>query len=270
MSARRGASTSASTTEDGPATASRPPGYPPLIEVRVGRHSFRVVDDEFAAFWERVTDGDWEPHSFAVIDHFVSSGLTFVDIGAWIGPLSLYAAHLTDRCHAIEPDGRARACLEANIALNPPLAERIVVHPVAIAERPGVARLGSITSAVGGDSMSSLLFGDADASWPVECVTLEAFVGTLPPGPLGLVKIDIEGYEVSVLEGSRSYLAASHPPLYLSVHASFWDEPRPTMERLLDLLSTYRELLTPALEPIAPDDLLDDDHLSGLFELVAV
>jgi FkbM family methyltransferase len=240
------------------------------VDVQVGRYVFSVVDDEFAPFWERVTAGDWEPCSFTLLDHFLSSGATFVDIGAWIGPLTLYAAHLAGSCHSVEPDARARACLEANVALNPNLAERIVVHGVAVAESTGRRRLGSVTSTVGGDSMSSLLFGEEPASWSVDCVTLEALLRGLGSGPPGLVKIDVEGSEVEALCGSERYLAEYRPPLFLSVHARFWPDPLPRMERLLDVLSSYPELLTPELAPLDPRRLLDADHLGGLFELVAI
>lgn len=242
------------------------------MDVTVGRHRFAVVNDEYGPFWQRVSARDWEPDSFAVLDHFLTATSTFLDVGAWIGPLTLYAARLAGACHAIEPDERARACLAANISVNPDLMDRITIHPVAIAESAGPGRLGSVTSRVGGDSMSSLLYSDAPATWPVDCVTLEDFVGILGPDAvrLDLVKLDIEGTEVEVLSGSRHYLQRNRPPLFVSVHARFWADPLPRLERLLDVLSCYHELLTPRLVPLDRRRLLDADHQHGLFELVAI
>ena len=62
------------------------------MEVAVGRARFQVTDDEHAAFWHRVVAGDWEPDSFRVLDRMLFPGCTYVDVGAWIGPLTLYAA----------------------------------------------------------------------------------------------------------------------------------------------------------------------------------
>jgi FkbM family methyltransferase len=240
------------------------------MDVKVRAQSFAVRVDTFAAFWARVAAGDWEPDSFAVIERFVVPGTTFVDIGAWIGPLTLYAASVAGAVHAIEPDPVARAVLQANIGLNPRLAERIQVHAVAVGAKTGSARLGNITSACGGDSMSSLLYADAPVSWAVDCTTLDRFL-TAVDGPVpSLIKIDTEGTEVELLDAARDWLAATRPPLLLSVHARFWPDPYPPLTRLAELLSGYRELLTPWFSPLDPQTLLDDEHAHGVFELVAM
>jgi len=205
-----------------------------------------------------------------VLQRFLTPSSTFVDIGAWIGPLTLYGAHLAGHCHAVEPDPLARAALTANIALNPELSNPINEHPVAVAEFEGKAKLGSITSSSGGDSMSSLLFGHSSVSWTVECVTLEGLIDSLGIVTPCLVKIDIEGGKVEVLSGSWEYIERVKPPLFLSVHGKFWPDPPPRMERLLNVLSTYREILTPQFMPVSLGTLLDADHLGGLFEIVAL
>jgi len=238
------------------------------MKVQVRDVEFHVEEDEFAPFWRRVTAGDWEPASFGVLDRMLTTDSTFLDIGAWIGPLTLYAANLAPRCHAVEPDPRARAGLLANIARNPRLAGRIQVHPEAVGEVSGQGRMGNITSDVGGDSMSSLLFGTAANAWAVECVTLEGLISGI--GTPSLVKIDIEGAEVEMLNGSREYIEKSRPPLFLSVHGRFWPDPLPRMRALLDALMAYREILTPEFVPIDRRRLLDQHHLGGLFEILAV
>jgi FkbM family methyltransferase len=240
------------------------------VHVSVRAQSFVVQEDAFAAFWARVAAGDWEPDSFGVIDRLVAPGTTFVDLGAWIGPLTLYAAFVAGSVEAVEPDPVARATLQANIELNPRLADRIRVHAVAIGDRSGLARLGNITSASGGDSMSSLLYENARTSWAVDCTTLDRFLAAIDGPPPSLIKIDTEGTEVELLDAARDWLAATHPPLLLSVHARFWPDPYPRLTRLVDLLSSYRELLTPWFSPMTPRDLLDDEHAHGVFELVAV
>ena len=245
------------------------------MEVTVGSQRFVVTDDEHAAFWDRVTAGDWEPDSFRVLDRMLLPGCTFVDVGAWIGPLTLYAATVAGCCHAFEPDPVARAALEANLRLNPALARRVVVHAEAVAARPGPVRLGNITSERGGDSMSSLLFAGADTGWEVPSVTLSevlTMVATTPASPLGLVKIDIEGSEVEVLEAALEMIEDQHPPLFLSVHPRFWEDTGPRQRRLevlASVLSSYPEVLTAALEPMALESMFDQDHRGGLFELLA-
>ena len=245
------------------------------MEVVVGRARFVVTDDENAAFWHRVVAGDWEPDSFRVLDRMLFPGCTFVDVGAWIGPLTLYAATIAGCCHAFEPDPVARAALEQNLLLNPDLARHVIVHPEAVAAHPGQVQLGNITSDQGGDSMSSLLFDGADTGWDVKSVTLREVLTAVatPHAPrLGLVKIDIEGSEAEVLAAARDLIEDQHPPLFLSVHARFWEETGPRQERLevlASVLSCYPEVLTASLEPMTLESMFDQEHRGGLFELLA-
>jgi FkbM family methyltransferase len=46
----------------------------------------------------------------------------------------------------------------------------------------------------------------------VPCIRLDDLV---PTGTVGLIKIDVEGYELQVLEGSSNIIARSHPVLYV-------------------------------------------------------
>jgi FkbM family methyltransferase len=222
------------------------------------------------AFWARVVDGTWEPASYAVLDRFLAPDLVMVDIGAWIGPLTLYAAGLKARVQAYEPDPVARAELAANVARNPELAERVTISPLAVGPGAGDLRLGNRTSARGGDSMSSLLFADARVGWPVRSVGLTELLTPIPAELLGLVKIDIEGAEVEMLEPAAELLERCQPPLLLSVHARFWQpDPWPRLRRLADLLAGYEVLLTPDFEPFPAGRILTEPYASGLLELVA-
>jgi FkbM family methyltransferase len=239
------------------------------MNVTRGSVQFSVGGDH-DAFWARVVDGDWEPASYAVLDRFLAPDLIMVDIGAWIGPLTLYAAGLKARVLAYEPDPVARAELAANLALNPELAERVTILPLAVGPGAAEVRLGNRTSARGGDSMSSLLFADARVGWPVRSVGLTDVLSAIPAELLGLVKIDIEGAEAEMLEPAAELLARAQPPLFLSVHARFWQpDPLPRLRRLADLLAAYEVLLAPDFEPLPPERFLTEPYAGGLFELVA-
>lgn len=240
------------------------------MNVTVRTRSFAVRQGAYPVFWGRVAEGNWEPGSFAVIDRFVAPGTTFVDIGAWIGPLTLFAASVAGEVHAIEPDPFARKLLQANIGLNPGLAERITVHDLAIGDRIGRAKLGNMTSPRGGDSMSSLLYSDAPLSWAVNCTTLDRFLAAVGCPSPSLIKIDTEGTEVELLGAVHDWLSTTRPPLLLSVHAPFWPDPHRSLSRLLDLLSCYQQLLTPSLSPIDRKTILDGEHARRFFELVAL
>ena len=64
-------------------------------------------------FW--YTIANWEPYSFAVLKQFSDKNKTFVDVGAWIGPLSLFASSSYKNVIAFEPDTKAFTELTNNI-----------------------------------------------------------------------------------------------------------------------------------------------------------
>jgi hypothetical protein len=66
--------------------------------------SFQRGSVVFESFWKSVERGEWEPYTFSVLDRFVTPETTVIDIGAWIGPVTLYAAKTAKHVFAIEPD----------------------------------------------------------------------------------------------------------------------------------------------------------------------
>jgi hypothetical protein len=71
----------------------------------------------------------------------------------------------------------------------------------------------------------------------VACTTLDSFVsasGVIPD----VVKIDVEGAELLVLEGARRVLEAHHPALILGVHP-YWLPHAHSVHQIFDLLNDF-------------------------------
>ncbi|MCR9222074.1 MAG: FkbM family methyltransferase [Alphaproteobacteria bacterium] len=205
--------------------------------IRRGAAVFRVALPEKLDrdYWAKVADERWEPETFRLFDAALGQApgagpggppRRLVDIGAWIGPTALYAAALGASVDAFEPDPVALGKLRANLALNPDLAARIAVHPVALAPAEAAAK-GTVELATeeAGNSMSGL-FRDAPERLTVAAATPDA--AGLPAlfETADLVKLDIEGGEFALLPALAPLLAASRPVLHLSLHARFLPEAR--------------------------------------------
>ena len=187
----------------------------PHRRVRLGQHEIAVADDQ-PTFWDRVEAGTWEPGTLATLIPLLSAGTTFLDLGAWVGPLSLLAAAEGARVVAVEADPAARDQLRRNLAANPVLAERIEVIEAAIAPEPGTVRLGARRKP--GDSMSSVLLADGPAGWTAPAITpamLAARLGS--PGRL-VVKIDVEGAEYALLPHLGPLLGGPEVSVLMSFH----------------------------------------------------
>ncbi len=154
-------------------------------------------------------------------------GSTFVDVGANIGTTTIAAlvAHPFGRAIAIEPAPDNQRLLRANIALNS-LHEQVVVHAAAASDAEGELELVLNAKNSGGHAIASHGrkptrpgAGGGHARVAVRAVTLDGLVarGELDPGAVGLLWMDVQGFEGHVLAGARS-LTSRGIPILLEFH----------------------------------------------------
>lgn len=155
-------------------------------------------------FWKVYLAGIWEPQTRALLEQILRPGDLFVDVGGWIGPVSLWALELGASVVAIEPDPVAAAEYRRNV----PSAE---LWEGAVSTTRGQAFIAPRDGAGFGDSMAKL----ADTGQPVETWTLQEILDGRVPA---LVKVDVEGHEVELCPQIGPLLAAMKVPLQVSFH----------------------------------------------------
>lgn len=212
-------------------------------------------------FWETVADGTWEPDTFRLIRavHTRRPGGAHLDVGAWVGPTSLFAAHFAARVVALEPDPRAFSELLGNFRLNAALAARATLLRHCLAPRggrvdmTGPAPLGSSMSRVHGAARVPAAAGKEEnwgprmASWPAECSTPAALAARagLRAAEIALIKVDVEGAEAALLPAIAAWLAAAlpagapRPTLLVELHRTFWPDAGADARRVADALATW-------------------------------
>ncbi len=174
------------------------------------------------------------------------TGGVFIDVGANIGSMSIYAlkSGVFSRAIAIEPDPHNVAILTRNFALNG-LAGRACAIAAAASAATGALRLIRHRKNHGAHSVESHSRADAQDCIGVPAVTLEDVLArqAVAPGEVALVKIDVEGHELAVLEGMGPLLQA-HVPILVELTADRSDGERlrrfkarlcPHYDRALDL-----------------------------------
>ena len=148
-----------------------------------------------------------EPHTASLFK--VERGNVFVDIGAHIGRYTLMAARYASKVIAIEPDPSNFLLLRENIALNS--FSNIITLQLALSRDQGRYRL---YVAGGSDTARSSL----EPEWRLDTAgrrkgvevtgeSLDNLIDSLGLQIIDWLKIDVEGHEVSVLEGGRYALA---------------------------------------------------------------
>ncbi len=183
--------------------------------VTVGGCTFNVVAGH-DTFWD-TCEASWEATTFEVLTSRLGPGSTFIDVGSWIGPMTLVAASRGARVVAYEPDPAATDELAANVAANPGFGALVSIQPFALWTSNGQRSLRG--GPVGlGEAMSSFS-GRAGRIGSIDVATIDARAAATSWPADALVKIDVEGAEYRLIPRLRPFLAAHHPTVVLSVHA---------------------------------------------------
>jgi FkbM family methyltransferase len=153
--------------------------------------------------------GTHEPAIAAVCEALQPGDCVF-DVGGHIGYTALLAAHYvgpSGRVIVFEPHPANRDRIAANLTLNPDLAARITVEPLAVSDEVGFARLG------GQESTASL----GSAGITVRTTTLDAYESEHRVRPR-LIKMDIEGAETRALPAGARLWGEVRPIVAVEVH----------------------------------------------------
>ena len=135
-----------------------------------------------------------------VIECGAHHGAQTVLLSRWVGD--------SGRVIVIEPIPENIEILRKNIALNE--LKNVVVVPKAAASRSGYITMRQ-------DSNGSVAHGGAiNNGLEVESVSLDELASDLNVMPT-FIKIDVEGYEYQILEGSRNILSTT-PAVFVEVH----------------------------------------------------
>ncbi len=148
------------------------------------------------------------------------------DVGAHFGYHSLALAAQGAQVVAFEPNALNAARLRENLARNPQLAARVRLRPEALSDREGTLEFVQSTDLEETSSGSHLAAGTPPAGElayerfqrvAVTCARADALIAAGEPPPT-VMKVDVEGAEVLVLEGARELLRRHKPLLLVEVH----------------------------------------------------
>ena len=212
----------------------------PVVGTVLHRMSHAVLDPE-ARIWVRVSKGParglWikvnprtgrdlcegtrESLVQESLARYLRTDMVLYDLGASFGLFTLIGARavgMGGRVFAFEPDPEVCRRLRENVARNGMSQVQIVESAVwsktgstsfvrtdpRLSPDMGLGRIGAAAS--GSDVIS------------VRCVALDDFVREAPPP--GMIKCDVEGAEVDVVEGARALLERQKPIIVCETHSA--------------------------------------------------
>ncbi len=200
--------------------------YRRRIQTDVRLNEFVVIT---CNLWDLVQYGMWwagdnyEVHQTRYFKSVIHSGAVVFDIGANVGFYSLVAAPLagpTGTVYCFEPMTQQFERLTQNISRNK--LARVFPQKLALSDRAGEAVI-HLTTPNNTGSASLLPASSARGSEfeeRVRCSTLDEFVATHELKRLDVMKIDVEGLELKVLQGGTSTIQRFRPTILIEVTQS--------------------------------------------------
>lgn len=157
--------------------------------------------------------GTYEKGTIQLLHRFLQPGQTYLDIGANIGLMSSIASGIVGnkgKVLAVEANPKTVEILQHNLALN--ACTNVSIFPFALGDAPGKATLYENWNVNRGGA--SLLAQDNEEGIEVAVDTID---NVFKNDAIHLVKIDVEGFELEVLNGGIEVLKTQRPVLIIEV-----------------------------------------------------
>lgn len=160
-----------------------------------------------------------EAFDVAIVRALLPYTKSFFDIGANTGIYCWIAAHhysknkIAGIVHTFEPQTDCVKALETTRSLNN-WESLVTVHPIGLGEK-----VGMVTLHLSGTG-SSVADDFAGTNLPTQTIKIDTFdniVSSLNNSPVDFVKIDVEGFELSVLKGGTKTIQKNIPILFIEI-----------------------------------------------------
>lgn len=168
----------------------------------------------------------WEQETFDILDRFANNNKVLIDIGSWVGPISLYYANKYRYIYSIEADKESVKILKRNIELNN--FNNIIVIEKAIYNKneniyfgPNEFRLSKEMNISVSQNRELKLY---NCDYKVEGITFKEILKKyqIDNVNIGMIKCDIEGGEENIINDILAHGYNYHIPIWMSFHVKWW------------------------------------------------
>lgn len=208
-----------------------------LVERQIHGSRMLLDTDDPGLSAELIRDGTREAEAPFILEEIIESGMVALDVGANLGFYALIEARAGARVTAVEPNPRNVEILKKNVALN---GYEITVVEAACGNKNGRARFMRHEKSNRGymiDMVAHRPGGTEEIM--VKEIPLDHIVERENLERIDLLRFDVDGYEVEMLEGAGGTLSMMGPGswIFCELHPSCFDDPvtelMPTLENLM-------------------------------------
>lgn len=158
-------------------------------------------------------NGTYESGTMKIMNDVLNKGGTFIDIGANIGLMSLYASRIIGnegKVLSFEPLLSTYKILIQNMSLNN--ARNIKAINNAIGSTNGIVEIFD-NSKINRGASSLIKTNQTKSSHRVPIKSLDTYLDENPIDSITCIKIDVEGWELEVLKGATKTLSGPDAPI---------------------------------------------------------
>jgi FkbM family methyltransferase len=185
--------------------------------------------------------GQFENSTAKVLKKLVRPGATVFDIGANIGAHTLPLARLVGpkgKVYAFEPTAYAFGKLKRNLAQNPDLTPRVLAEQVRLTSpRAGDSpEIYSSWRLVRQEPRHEKHFGIPKSTEGSRSMTLDDYWETAGAPRVEIIKLDVDGFEVEVIQGSKRMLKQCRAPICMELSPYVLEERGSSFAELFKVL----------------------------------
>jgi FkbM family methyltransferase len=213
-------------------------------------HAVLYPSERDTIYQRVVKDGDFYEHAALDLIRSLDIRGTYIDVGAHCGNHTVYFLRecKPSSVVAIEPAPDLYPLLRDNASHH----SRAVGVPCYVVNA-AVGMLGAPPKTlVGGDDSNAggryTVDANSDSPWAALSVTLDDIAGTVAPGPVGYIKLDVEGSEAAVIGSAPDVIESDHPVITAECA---WRKDGGNLVRAKD--RAVRDEITTLLASIAPN-----------------
>jgi FkbM family methyltransferase len=166
--------------------------------------------------------GTFEPAIQEFISSYLRAGMTFFDVGANVGFLSVLAARKvgpSGQVHCFEPLPQNAELIRCNAGLND--CQNIIVHEMALADADSVGSFRvSARPTFGALATSPMEVDEATGVIGVSVRSLDGLKSEVNLPTPDLIKLDIEGSEVDFFVGAEKTISIARPVVMIELHGT--------------------------------------------------
>lgn len=173
--------------------------------------------------------------------NLLKSEMTVYDIGANIGETSLVFSRRCSLVYAFEPDPETNRRLRDHLSIN--MVENVITFELAAGNSNASVSLMRTDHNSGGNRITSDSTGST-----VEVCRLDDLVMHKNLKFPSLIKIDVEGYELQVLEGAIDIITKSRPIIFSEVNDQLLKQNNGSARSLIDFLELHGYVVSNAYD----------------------